>query len=249
VLTAACLPFLALRDGPADLSPPPSPRRRAAGRIARLLLAAFALAGIWRLPGELAFQQFDHALQTRQPLPRVWERGRKAARLLPTNSNPDRILARVAEATGNGPGAVDAYERAVRRSPHRAALWASLARARLAAGDLEGAGGAIALAVEWNPGFPRYQAHLAMLRALRTDASPAPARAALVAAALAADYHLEAADKTAAMTVRIAWPADLPPPKVPLDRLAVWLAPHAGVFPGGSLPVCFHARPAWTNAN
>lgn len=249
VLTAACLPLLALRDGPAAGPPPGSLRLQAGERVAQLLLAAVALAGIWRLPGEHAFQQFDHAVQTQQPLPRVWERGRKAARLLPTNSNPDRILARVAEATGNGPGAVEAYERAVRRSPHRAALWAGLARARLAAGDLEGAGGAIALAVEWNPGFPRYQAHQAMIRALRTAASPAPEQAALVAAALAADYHLDAMDDTAAMTVRIAWPADLPPPKVPLDRLAAWLAPHAGVFPDGSLPVRFHARAAWTNAN
>jgi hypothetical protein len=249
VLTAVCLPFLAIQEGVAEAATPDRWRLQTGGRIAQILLVTMALAGVWRLPGERAFQKFDYAVQTQQPLAHVWQQGRAAARLLPTNSNPDRILARVAEATGNGPGAVEAYERAVRRSPHRAALWAALARARLAAGDLEGAGSAMVLAVEWNPGFPRYQAHLAMVRALRQDESPAPERAALTVTALTAEYHLETSGDLTAMNVRLAWPADLPPPRVPLERVAAWLTPHAGVFPAGNLPVRFHPDATWTNAN
>lgn len=246
VLTAVCLPLLVLPV--AGAAAPPARRWQSAGRVASLVLLALALAGVWRLPGEHAFQRFADTVQARQSPGSVWAEGRRAARLLPTSSNPDRILARVAEATGNGPAAVEACERAVRRAPHRAGLWADLARGRLGQGDLEGAAAAIALAVEWNPGHPRYQARQALIRGLRKATVPLAELAPLLATALGAEYHLDPDGDDTAMPVRLVWPTHRPSPPIPLERVAAWLAPHAGRFPDGNLPVRFHAEDTWTNA-
>lgn len=248
VLTAACLPLLALRETGPAAAPATGSWGPRLGRIGQLILVAIALLGIWRWPGERAFQEFTDAIEAKKPADQVWKRGQAASRLLPTNSNPDRILAWFAQTTGNGPGAIAAYEQAVHRSPHRAALWASLARVRLQQNDLAGAAAAIAVAVEWNPGFPRYQAHLALIRGLRTATAPPRQLAPLLVTALAATYDLdqEATDPPA-MSIRIGWPKDMSPPAIPLQQLADWLSPHAGTLPPDGLPVRFHVAAQWTN--
>lgn len=247
LITAACLPLFALRERGGDGETSPGRWWQRFGRVGQLVLVAIALAGIWRWPGEHAFQQFDDAVRAQRPLDQVWRQGQAAARLLPTSSNPDRILGRVAEATGSGAGAVEAYQRAVRRSPHRAGLWGSLARARLLQNDLPGAAAAAAMAVEWNPGAPRHQAHLALIRGLRLAQAPARELAPLVNTALTASYELGEPSTPPAMNVQIRWPKGAPPPAIPLQQVADWLSPHAGFFPSGNLPVRFHVAPAWTN--
>jgi tetratricopeptide (TPR) repeat protein len=239
LITAACLPLLALRERPAETVAESRVWWQRLAGSAQLLLVGIALAGVWRLPGARAFQQFDTAMQNRQPLPVLWEDGRRAARLLPTSPSPDRLLGNIAEATGNPQAAVEAYQDAVSRAPHRAALWDRLARARLEAGDRIGAGAAIAVAVEWNPGFPRYRGHAALIRGLRTDEKPPFPAEDLIKTGMRASYALDRKASTDAMVVLVSWPPDQPPPPVPLARFVAWLAPHAGTLGPRKLPVRF----------
>ncbi len=248
VLTAACLPLLGLGETARATESASGVWGPRLGRIGQLVLLALALLGVWRLPGEHAFQEFTDAIQAKKPADHVWKRGRAASRLLPTNSNPDRILAWFAQTTGNAPGAIAAYEQAIHRSPHRAALWANLARLRLQQNDLAGAAAAIAVAVEWNPGHPRYQAQLALVRGLRVTTEPPQQLAPLVVAALAATYDLdEKAEGPPAMNIQIGWPRDLPLPAIPLQQLADWLSPHAGTVTPDGLPIRFRVAAQWTN--
>jgi len=110
-----------------------------------------------------------------------------------------------------------------------------------------GAAAATAVAVEWNPGFPRYQAHQALIRGLRLASTPTRELAPLVNTALTASYELGDPTEPPAMNVRITWPKGVPPPPIPLQQVADWLSPHAGIFPSGNLPVRFHVAAAWTN--
>jgi len=247
VLTAACLPLLVLHDQACAVPPNEGGRGRHLWAVALLLLTGLAFLSILRIPGEYRFQVFSTSMQTGEPAMTLLEQGKQAARWLPTSPQPHRLLGRFAEAKGNQADALTAYERAVQRAPHRAGIWAQLARARLRLGDLPGAAAAAAEAVRWNPGHPKYQAYRALIRGLRLTTLPSSEWAPLIQTALAADYRLGRQADGAAMVVLLGWPERLPPPPLPLSALAEWLAPHAGVFPSGDLPVRFQPSPAWTN--
>jgi tetratricopeptide (TPR) repeat protein len=241
LITVACLPLLALRERPADDEPAgvATSWQSRLGGAGQLILAGIALLGIWRLPGERAFQIFDTQMRNRAPLQTLMEQGRSASRLLPTSSNPDRMLGYIAEATRNPQAAVAAYERAVSRAPHRAGLWDRLARARLGAGDLVGAGAAIRLALEWNPGHASYQAHSSLISGLRGEKTLPHSAKDLVAMGFSADYGLDREGSDKAMVVQVLWPPKLPPPAIPIDEFAAWLNQHAGEFTPAALPVRF----------
>ena len=247
VLTAACLPLLVLHDQACAAVPKEGGRGRHLWSAALLLLTGVAFLSILRVPGEYNFQRFSTSMQTGEPAMALLEQGKQAARWLPTSAQPHRLLGRFAEMKGNRPDALAAYERAVQRAPHRAGIWAQVARVRLGLGDLPGAAAAAAEAVRWNPGHPKYQAYRALIRGLRLAALPPSEWAPLMQTALAADYRLGRQADGAAMVVLLGWPERLPPPPLPLSALAEWLAPHAGVFPSGALPVRFQLSPAWTN--
>ena len=246
VLTAACLPLLVLHDQACAALPEQVGRGQRLWTVILLLLTGFAFLPILRVPGEYRFQKFSTSMQTGEPAMVLLEQGKQAARWLPTSPQPHRLLGRFAEAKGNHGDALMVYERAVQRAPHRAGFWAQLARVRLVLGDLPGAASAAAEAVRWDPGHPKYQAYQALIRGLRLTTLPSSEWTPLIHTALAADYRLDRQADGGAMVVLLAWPERLPPP-LPLSALAEWLAPHAGVFPSGDLPVRFQPAPAWTN--
>jgi O-antigen ligase len=247
LITAVCLPLLIMREHVTDAASPAPVWRQRLVSVGQLVLVTVSLAGIWRVPGEWAFQRFATSIDEQRALPVVWEQGKTAAKLLGTSPHPDRILGRIAEGTRNPTGAVQAYAEAVSRAPHRAALWARLGRARMGSGDLTGAAAATAMAVEWNPGFAPYQAQAALIRAMRSSPVVSDRERRLLKEALTADYALADDSKgTNDMVIRVDWPQDVPPPSIPLAELIAWLAPHAGEFVPGAGPIRFQLADKWT---
>ncbi len=125
----------------------------------RMVLAAVALvaiAGAWRLPGELQYQrQYEEATDKREiNLNRARKQAEKAASLLPFSPYPWSIFGSLAEHNGRPDMAVKAYSEATKRSPHRSAFHYHLACNSLAMGRIAEASSALSKALEWYPTDP-----------------------------------------------------------------------------------------------
>ncbi len=119
--------------------------------------AIFAVIGIWRLPAEATYRRMTElpiATATLQPLCRLAE---SASQYDPFNPYPYEYLAKTAARLGKFQLAAIAYERALNRSPHRAAWWFHLARCRQALGEQQKAKRAMAKARYWYPANPQYR--------------------------------------------------------------------------------------------
>jgi len=118
-------------------------------------LAVVCFAGIWRLPGELAYQQFYQAAHMAECPFHVTEAlADLARRRLPLSPYPDIVLARRAAREGRLKTSESALTRSLERAPHRGSLWYALAETRAALGDIAGAGEALEKAMRWNPTDP-----------------------------------------------------------------------------------------------
>lgn len=135
---------------PAGTAWSPSWRRVFVGTA--LVLALAAVAGIWRWPGEQAYQEAYNAIGVRDfDLDVLRAQALTAARLLPSSPQPWQLLGRAAEGCRAYPLAIEAYGEAVKRSPHRAAFFTHLARNHLSQGDRAAARQAMAQALAWYP--------------------------------------------------------------------------------------------------
>jgi O-antigen ligase len=138
-------------------SAPGSPDNRYSRGLqaAAVLLAVLCMAGLWRMPGELAYQRFyTAAADPEAPWPAVDELARIARSRLPLSPYPDIVLSKRAAAEGRTEESERALSRALSRCPHRGSLWYALAATRASLGDVRGAREAYREAVKWQPESP-----------------------------------------------------------------------------------------------
>jgi hypothetical protein len=168
VMLVSCLPAMAFDAPPADVSA----TRRQRRRIVLLALGLIAVAGLWRLPGERAYQLLAAEAQARElNWSRLRRKGERAGRLLWRSPYPLDILGKAAQHLGDHRRAVAAFEEAIRRTPHRAAFHAHLAESQLALGDVAAAQHSVASALAWYPHNPKYRKLAERIRARAPDKS------------------------------------------------------------------------------
>lgn len=147
----------ALATGPA-----PEARKHVSGRsrvvrqAAATAFAVLSFIGVWRLPGELAYQRFYiKAFDPRASWQECKNLAETARRLLPLSPYPDIVLSKRAAAAGKYAESARALGRALERVPHRGSLWYALAGMRAGLGDYEGARQAYSQAILWQPNSDR----------------------------------------------------------------------------------------------
>lgn len=173
----------------------PSPTAVAASRLVeRLLLvclAALATAGFWRVPGEWRLRRLADDADG-QSLAGLRESTARAASALPLSPAPWAFYGRRALHLGQASAAVEAYDEALRRAPHRSALWAWRAQASLMAGDIEAAEAAARQAWTLYPTSDRAILLSAVLGALQSDMAPAASHPQVwLRTALASAVHVD----------------------------------------------------------
>lgn len=171
VFLVAILPLTVLlgRERSCESSPAMGPARRRLLGVVAVLLAGTAMTGIWRWPGEQAYQALsvrvnDPAVQ----LDTLWDEAVHAGGLLPFSPYPFAQLGSRAAAQDNHALALRAYAEASRRTPHRAAFHLHVAEEALSTGELRTAETALRQAHQWYPYSPR----LAELQAHRPERKP-----------------------------------------------------------------------------
>ena len=152
--TAAVLPLLVL-DVPPHQEGETSRRGRTAAWAVAGMLAAGALASLWRYPGELAYARQTRLLRRGVDTDAVYEQAARTGRLLPLSPYPWSALGRLAWKRGQFGLARRAYREAVRRAPHRSAFRRHLAEALVALGEPEAAREHARAAVTWHGTDPK----------------------------------------------------------------------------------------------
>ena len=123
-------------------------------KILAVALAALALAGIWRWPGDRAYMELTAARVELRSLPQFAEAVERAARLSPFSPHPWQLLGHQAEALQAPTIAAEAFRQTTKLTPHWAAMWFGVARNELAAGNREAAREALRQGLEWYPQAP-----------------------------------------------------------------------------------------------
>lgn len=146
---------LAIGSGGEDAAAPRQADRRTGNLLRQagaVALAVVCFAGVWRWPGENAYQRLYNCVDLPES---SWEDCRALAELarehLIFSPYPDILLAKRATFEKRLPDAEKALSRALRRAPHRGGLWHALAATRAALGDHEGAKAAYREATIWLP--------------------------------------------------------------------------------------------------
>jgi hypothetical protein len=202
VATAALLGILCTAPGaPAGDQEQSTRRGQYLPRLAAALLGLLAFAGIWRLPGEKAFQEMTNSAGRLSPR-RLRTRARDVSALLPTSPLPWLLFARVAEYAERPYLAIEGFEQAAARSPNRSLLYAHLAENHLQLDDVAAARKAAQRAVELYPGSPAGLYYSALTEMLARDtASGAARRMRTVRTALAASPHVIAGGHEVVVTL------------------------------------------------
>ncbi len=157
VSVAAVLPVLILSGDHSSRSTAPSDveqRYYRPGKQARMLaglLAAMAIFGIWRWPGERLYYNLTMTMVNRRNLPQFAEKVERAAGLSPFSPHPWQLLGHRAQALQAPAMAAAAYRRAAARSPHWAAMWFGVARNELVLGNRSEAATALQRGLQWYP--------------------------------------------------------------------------------------------------
>ena len=156
VMTVAMVPLL-LFPAPAP-EPVPNPAARgfrfsAIGvRAAAAVLGLLSLLALTRIPGEYTYQRLTSLLRSPQvPFGEVWETAVRAGQQLPWSPYPWVILGRKAEELQAPEIALQAYDEARHRAPHRAAFHLRAADYAWRLGDREKALAAFREAQFWYP--------------------------------------------------------------------------------------------------
>ncbi|MDT8390503.1 MAG: O-antigen ligase family protein [Lentisphaeria bacterium] len=121
-------------------------------QLAVTALAVICFAGIWRWPGEKAYQEFYQAMEAGEPWETCRPLGETARRKLPFSPYPDMVMGRLCVEENRLPESIHHIEQALERAPHRGSLWHVLARLKHATGDRQGAREAYLKARIWDRG-------------------------------------------------------------------------------------------------
>ncbi len=161
VLTFSVMPLLLeQRPSAGALLPQVSERRRWWCWL-RLVLAALGLLGILsfrRVSGELSYRRFHDALTTPGfPFHTLRQLYQDADRELAHSPYPSLLFAQAAAGNGLHSLAAEAFAEALVRTPHRGAIWYSLAHEQALIGKHAAAQAALVQAIAWAPHDPRRQ--------------------------------------------------------------------------------------------
>lgn len=172
VQTVVVLPMLLMHGEPA-VEPPAGKFQRDWKRRGLLLgVALFATAGIWRWPGERAYQRFYNNTRSGEvSTATLREQAARAAGLLPLSPYPWTVFGRVAEQRFRHGLAMKAYRRAAARAPHRASLHAKVARSAWKVGRHQEARQALRRALQWYPANPEFR-DMAKVMGIRLPTAP-----------------------------------------------------------------------------
>jgi hypothetical protein len=153
VATVAMLPLLTMASPCGNPDPQARPPRYEGRlRYGLLSLAALAVCGAWRLPGEYEYQLLYDGCQGRETaLPWARQQAARVAGRLPWNPYPWFVLGRTAEGQGAWRLAAEAYQTALLRAPHRAAFHRRLAVCLLGVGETAAARESVRTALRWYP--------------------------------------------------------------------------------------------------
>lgn len=113
-------------------------------------LAVICFAGIWRWPGEKAYQEFYQAVEAGEPWETCRPLGEQAREKLPLSPYPDMVMGRQCLRENRLSESIHYTEQALERAPHRGSLWYLVAQMKYNAGDRQGAKAAFAQARIWD---------------------------------------------------------------------------------------------------
>jgi hypothetical protein len=173
MMIVAMLPLLLL-PAAEPLPAPASPRSRIpamAGRAAAAFLGLAGLLALTRVPGEYSYQRLTSLVRSPQvSFGQVWEMAGRAGQQLPWSPYPWMVLGRKADELAAPEIALQAYDEARRRAPHRAAFHLRAADCAWRLGDREKALAAFREAQIW---YPHAKRNAEFARRLGREPDPA----------------------------------------------------------------------------
>ena len=122
-----------------------------------LVLATIGIAGIWRIPGELSYQRLYNKCLRIDVTENLLHDAERVSTLLPFSPYPWDIVGKKALTQNRIDLATQAFEEAIKRTPHRAGYHAYLAQCYLNNHEISKAKHHINQALLWYPHEPKFK--------------------------------------------------------------------------------------------